>query len=783
MVGRQGAPIAAAKSKAAEDGIERIRYSSVPCALRKVLHASMLPLIEHFERGARSQGLYRHVVSLVANEIAIERHSVVGRDIFLFYTRVYSAVDRYVRTEIGKRDAAANPRAGASDHFDEEVARFFTRHPIDDEALCLLQYQSPALVRQQECSALATAAHELIEMFPHRLRRYVKATIVQEAVDNGIQVPVGTEMSKAVACTVNAILSPQRVDALDSAPEGLRSALTCFVEAERAALGNVSDVVDALKDKKRHFEILPHLRRISNASLAMLRTLDLLPRKEIVLVDSELQDVGECLPCDEESEDEDERKDVSYVWTRKRRPKTFSLLPVAKLQRSMAYYGWTELTNLFCALRTQHRREQNKNLREKKGKRKRADTGEDETPLETHETPVDQLYAKPDAVAFGKQLFNFRKLKGKSAIHKSWELANFRTDGIRAVLTFVSGSAQARCAPHVDSLLKPGYCIPHPKEKVGPGTERGLFQITQSRNDAMSSSEWNKVDFVACDPGFCRPVQFATCQGIRQRTAEELAEETEPWHVDSNTWMNESGRKRRIELEKMRRSKNKSYNDALEALSATRRRCADLDAFGAYAGVAMQTLVPRAEELQHTNRVLCNWKHQRKLQSFLSRIADIAFGRQTCRPQRASRGYHALGQTPNREELVSRLREERLRRREHPSKRVVFFGDGSFSCTLRGCPSIPKKKLLKHMAVRGVTFLLDEFRTSKCCPCGQGELTDSRSPHSEASERVRVHKTSGGTCGVLRFCQDRDALATLNMLQAAVAAVQHKSWPEHLRRG
>ena len=100
----------------------------------------------------------------------------------------------------------------------------------------------------------------------------------------------------------------------------------------------------------------------------------------------------------------------------------------------------------------------------------------------------------------------------------------------------------------------------------------------------------------------------------------------------------------------------------------------------------------------------------------------------------------------------------------------------------RGAPSIPKKKLLKQMAVRGVTFLIDEYNTSKRCPCGQDELRDLSTSHIEARERVRVHKTDGGTCGVLHRCRDRDALATLNMLQAAVAALRHESWPEHLRR-
>jgi hypothetical protein len=508
MVGRCGGPVAAAKEVAGTSGVPTLRYSSIPCAIRKVLHASMLPLVEHFERGARSQGLYRHVVSLVANEIAIESPEAVGRDIFLFYTQVYSAVDRYVRHAIADRATAPPSKAGAVEHFDVEVQRFFTRHPVGDGALELLRHQSPVLVRQQECRALATAAHELIEMFPQRLRRFVHAKVVQLAIESDIPVPTATEMKKIVTCIVDTISLPKSKELLelkdDAVPASMRASLGRFIVAEREALGDPADVAKALGNKQRHFELLPHLRRISDASLSMLKDLQLLPQREHVMVDSELQDVGECLPCDEEeesdNEEEDEhREDASRVWTRKRRPKSFALLPVAKLQRSMAFYGWTELTNLFRALRTEDKKRR-KQVEQRK--RKRGEDIPDEAPgaSDALEAPAAE-FPDPHLITFGRQLFNFCKLKGKSAIilrknPKSWELANFRTDGIRAVLTFVSGSAEARCAPHVDMLLKPGYRIPQPSEPVSPATKRGLFRITQTRNDAALSDAWANVGFL-----------------------------------------------------------------------------------------------------------------------------------------------------------------------------------------------------------------------------------------------------------------------------------------------
>ena len=68
-----------------------------------------------------------------------------------------------------------------------------------------------------------------------------------------------------------------------------------------------------------------------------------------------------------------------------------------------------------------------------------------------------------------------------------------------------------------------------------------------------------------------------------------------------------------------------------------------------------------------------------------------------------------------KKELLQRLREQRMWKRNADPRRMVFFGDATFKCTIRGNPSIPKKKLLKRLAVRTVTVLLGEYRTSKQC--------------------------------------------------------------------
>ena len=101
---------------------------------------------------------------------------------------------------------------------------------------------------------------------------------------------------------------------------------------------------------------------------------------------------------------------------------------------------------------------------------------------------------------------------------------------------------------------------------------------------------------------------------------------------------------------------------------------------------------------------------------------------------------------------------------------------------MRGNPSIPKKKLLKRLAVRTVTVLLDEYRTSKWCPCGADELVDSSVASNNDGKRVRVHKTDGGVCSLLMRVNDRDETAVVNMALGVQSSIRQRSWPEHLCR-
>jgi len=334
---------------------------------------------------------------------------------------------------------------------------------------------------------------------------------------------------------------------------------------------------------------------------------------------------------------------------------------------------------------------------------------------------------KLDPLTYGSQLFDFSKIKGKKYANnpqddpkkRGWYLHSFRTNGVIASLTFISGSKEAVTSPHIGELIKAGYQITEPSEKVDMNTGRGLFRVTQKRNDLATDMKLEPNDQAVCiDPGFLRPIQMGimNAKELLNSTAENITRKAIFTHYTKEEWMKESGRSHQAIVEKKRREKNEAYGLALDKLAQTRRRCATQSDFSEYAKEAMETLVIRTSEMMCEKRCLFRWKCEKRLQSFLARVADVAFDRASTNVKRHSK-YSILNEE-EREALRVKMCQVRKERREENKRRIVFFGDGQFKCTMKGQPSIPKKKLLKLMAVRGVQCFLTNTTHQKCAHAG-----------------------------------------------------------------
>ena len=205
----------------------------------------------------------------------------------------------------------------------------------------------------------------------------------------------------------------------------------------------------------------------------------------------------------------------------------------------------------------------------------------------------------------------------------------------------------------------------------------------------------------------------------------------------------------------------------------------------------ISTLKVRFDELVCESRSKIRWRATQRHMQFISQLCDKMFDRSTLRFKRQHKLYTCSSQQGHSAALSSsltneaegqrrdaevRLHEKRVHRRARPNS-IVFFGNGTFGPSMRGHNSIPKKRILHELSHRGLTFLLDEHRTSMQCPCGMDELTTT-------AGRNRAHKSDGTCCSLLQSIGncDRDALASLNMIQCALCAICGAKRPLHLCR-
>ena len=896
------------------EGDEKIRFKSIRCGLKSILrHEQMQSVfVDHSSR----IGKFRHLVTLVANEELARTPSLRIVDWLTFYQHLWAAVESKVgvayrrgpeqikmrRTDASGAEVERTTEAQRREIAFEMVDAFFTRHPLTDDAKKKMLSTSPVIMRQQECVALETATKLHIELFPKRVRRYVRARLTQMLVqirgDTSLASDLTPALTDCILCgeeeemAKNATLTSAIQKKVKDAAllQEVTSAVMPFVNAERQSLGDLVGKMTTYKGKRYPpwvgvmsrkstcFQLLPHLHRLSTLQLQMLRDEGLDKGRDDDEDEEEEEEedeegvgaaaAAESLRCSECSTDASAAS-VNRTWTRRNRPQPFAMLPMSKLQNAMVYYGCTEVKALYGQLiKEEKEKEKEREKEEKKkekerlrlaaqerraavkksgGKRRREQDGEREEDErgETTEGKKDEkggaecdgretvdpeakgenAEEKGDALPawtsslvvsddcdFAATLFDLSKRNSKSrntnhgrrsirgVLRRTgpsqWRLVCFRTNGVQCSLTFATGLIDS--APGVAGLFEKGYSgVTQPDEPFdvsSPGA-RGVYRLTQTRCDIrpLDSSKTCNVLLTAVDPGQKRPVQTATVPASCAPNAATIAENAAYSHITSEAWMRESGRLAAQSHETERRKMHTAYGTALDSISKCRRRCADAELLSDYSDAMLKTLVTRCCELLTHHRSHQRWKRTRSLQKHLSRVADSMFGRSSHRPERREPTLRStlLG-TDERECLLARLRLLRREKRQCTTHRVVFFGDGTFG-HLRGNASVPKKTLVRELGVRGPTVLIDEYCTSKYCPCGH-ELCDSKAAHPQAqgdlttppireAGRVRVHKTIGDdSCEVLAHRNDRDELAATNMLLTALRVLKGSTWPAHLTR-
>ena len=302
---------------------------------------------------AERSGITRHVVSLVANELVL-RNEVHGiENWFLWYTRVWSAVDFNVNSTGLHKD---NPFIGP-------VKRVFEMYPLLLQNLRqAVPERVPVMARQQECNTMAVAACEHTKAFPHRVMATMTVKVtniiwnlhgdlrcVQKAAEaaRGHVLDAPKQASEAAlrAKLLKAGVTPREADDI-----------VLMSREERCLLGDLAASTDYMKRwsyvfkcNKLCWQLVVHLKRYSAYMSEFMQNEFMLPPEQGGgdggIEEEEVEE-------DEASATEEPLPSEQRKWTRYRKPRPFTVLPVFKLQASMMYYGFTEVEALFGYIHT-----------------------------------------------------------------------------------------------------------------------------------------------------------------------------------------------------------------------------------------------------------------------------------------------------------------------------------------------------------------------------------------------------------------------------------------------
>ena len=750
-------------------------------------------------------GITRHVVSLVANQLLLSSEVWEVDNWFHWYTRVWTAVDYAVNPK-GLNNTEGNPCIAP-------VKRVFRKYPVLLQNLRLaVPERVPVMARQQECNTMAVATQQHIKGFTDRV--FSMMTVKVTNIIWNLHGDVRCVKKAAGAAKSHILADPEK------ASEGaLRSkllkigvtareatAIVLLSRAERLLLGELASSPDyrrrwtyVLKCDNRCWQLIPHLKRYSAYMSEFMETEYMLPPEQgggPGEDDAAAQEAEEEAEKEEEEEEEEDDDAVATEeplpserrkWTRFRKPKPFTILPVFKLQASMMYYGYTEVKALFGYIHGKEMEEfERRYPKVDRPKRKRGVTLEAaKEAADAHAAYEEKRASKrpiihtPDPLYFARGVLRERRMVKDGVnlpgmltdahANDGWKLTNFRTNGVVVCLTFGSNS---EAVVGVEELMEKDYTTVPVCYGVDVATcQRGLWHLRQTDGTVSCSSP---VRVISVDPGLHKPVQWSKLQSDVRPV--DMPQHATFGDIDESTWSRLSGRTDRCVWEKRRRAANANYSKAIDAFSGVLRRTANGSTFSNYVKVCASTLVSRIEELCHRRRSLRSWLSQRRLQSFISRVANRIAHIDPNRMKTSRRSLHGSLLSPEeRQALLGRIRQ---RRKEKKQTTVVFFGDGEFNHAMRGHISIPKKSILHELGTRVPTILIDEYNTSSKCVCG----LPLRNATNDSACRVRVHK-DGGDCHALRcgIC-DRDELATLNIAQASMAALAQQAWPAHLLR-
>lgn len=339
-----------------------------------------------------------------------------------------------------------------------------------------------------------------------------------------------------------------------------------------------------------------------------------------------------------------------------------------------------------------------------------------------------------------------------------FRINSFTSNGVEVHLQLISEKTKMKPFYNSEELNKAGYSKLKAPEtgQVSHEGKRGVFRIAQTRCDLAPLPEKKRssteLDIFVIDPGVKDLVAMRTTPYKQCDSAAQITKSSSTLTMSSAEYAKASGRLLLQRRESMRRKrKDGRYGDAIARLSKEQRLTSSIVTFESYLSVYIDDFQVHHQEVmtrcrRSTRETVRKMRHQA-----IDRIANQISGS-------SSKGAK--------------------------KKRLVAFGGASFK-TKKGSTPSPRKAIIRALGNRRLTFVLNEFKTSKMCPgaCG-GEMVNTP---TYRIRRCSMELGEGGTylCPLSErdgrpFELDQDASATINMTLSVKACLDGQRWLNHL---
>ena len=377
------------------------------------------------------------------------------------------------------------------------------------------------------------------------------------------------------------------------------------------------------------------------------------------------------------------------------------------------------------------------------------------------------------------QIFDLSMIHQLKWFQNRWRVTSLTTEGFSLRVRLQGLTALNPESPNISSLAKSGYQISSPESEILWNQPRGVYKMTRTRIDSRIVSPENskKIIIHAVDPGHVNPVSVNEIRLDHCETIQQVQEHGNFWELTGKEFRKDSGRLQSNYRESQRRKKNPKYGQAIRRLGQCLSKTANLKTFQYYLKAIGSELEVLNKEKMRTRRKKDKWGFFVQRQSSLQRLTDRLSGRDSV--SRTIPNFLELSPEEKKEltaKLRSKIKDQKVRRQ---SQHIVLFGNGSFRSGGAGHSSIPKKKLVYMLGNKCLTYVFDEYRTSKCCPGCGAELEDG-----EKENRVRYCPNSSDTgeygcqltSKIAKRGIDRDQSATMNISRCAYQVLMKGKW-------